>query len=158
VLRLWVGDYKGGFSVLRCFGIEQQIHFLVPCSFPPSTFPPRWSYPLPMSNLPNRFTAFVESYPEIGSAYHLLGRAVAEAGPLDAKTQAMVKLGISIGAGLEGGSHSQARKALDAGATPDELRHVVLQATTTIGFPSMMRGLSWVEDVIRATKANSSLD
>jgi 4-carboxymuconolactone decarboxylase len=101
-----------------------------------------------MSKLPRRFTEFMETYPEIGSAYGQLSAAVGSAGPLDTKTCALVKLGIAIGAGLEGGAQSQARKALDAGASPDELRHAALQALTTVGFPTMMRGLSWVEDVI----------
>jgi|SRR5579862_7829381 len=101
-----------------------------------------------MSKLPKRFTAFMEKYPKIGKAYSELGDAVADAGPLDPKTRALVKLGLAIGAGLEGGTHSQARKALDAGATPEELRHAALQALTTIGFPSMMKGLALVEDVI----------
>jgi 4-carboxymuconolactone decarboxylase len=101
-----------------------------------------------MSKIPKRFTAFMETYPEIGAAYGQLGVAVGAAGPLDRKTCALIKLGIALGAGLEGGAHSQARKAMDAGATPDELRHAALQALTTVGFPTMMRGLSWVEDVI----------
>lgn len=101
-----------------------------------------------MSKLPQRYTAFIETYPEIGRAYHELGEAVGDAGPLDAKNRALIKLGLCIGAGLEGGAHSQARKALDAGATGDELRHAALQALTTLGFPTMMRGLSWVEDVL----------
>ncbi len=101
-----------------------------------------------MSKLPKRYTAFIENYPRIGAAYHELGQAVGEAGPLDVKTRALVKLGLCIGAGLEGGAHSQARKALDAGATPEELRHAALQALTTVGFPTMMRGLSWIEDVL----------
>lgn len=111
-----------------------------------------------MSKLPKRFTEFVETHPEIGAAYRRLGDAVAEAGPLDAKTCALIKLGICFGAGLDGGAKSQARKALVAGATPEELRHAALQATTTVGFPTMMRGLGWVEDVIakRETATESS--
>ncbi len=109
-----------------------------------------------MSKLPKRFTSFVGEYPEIGAAYHDLGEAVGNAGPIDAKTRALIKLGVCIGAGLEGGSHSQARKALDAGATPDELRHAALQSLTTIGFPSMMRGFSWVEDVLRKHAAEEA--
>ncbi|AIE85727.1 carboxymuconolactone decarboxylase family protein [Fimbriimonas ginsengisoli] len=101
-----------------------------------------------MGKLPKRFTAFVETYPRIGAAYRELGDAVADAGPLSNKERCLVKLGLAIGAGLEGGTHSQARKALEAGATPEELRHAALQALTTIGFPNMMRGLSWIEDVL----------
>ncbi len=106
-----------------------------------------------MSRLPKRFVAFMEQHPEIGKAYTDLGNAVAEAGPLDAKTRALVKLGICIGAGMEGGAHSQARKALDAGATSEELRHAALQALTTVGFPNMMRGLTWVDNVIEKHQA-----
>lgn len=90
----------------------------------------------------------MDQYPDIGKAYHELGEAVADAGPLDERTRVLIKLGIAIGAGLEGGAHSQARKALDAGVTPEELRHAALQALTTIGFPSMMKGLALVDDVI----------
>jgi alkylhydroperoxidase/carboxymuconolactone decarboxylase family protein YurZ len=32
--------------------------------------------------------------------------------------------------------------------TTDEIRHVVLLATTTIGFPAMMSAMSWVDDVL----------
>lgn len=100
-----------------------------------------------MSKLPNHFVKFTQNHPQVASAYRALGDATAE-GPLDAKTRALVKLGMSLGAGMEGAAHSQARKAMEAGATADELRHAVLQATTTLGFPAMMRGLSWIEDVL----------
>jgi len=101
-----------------------------------------------MSKLPKRYTAFIENYPDIGAAYAALGKAVSNSGPLDAKTRELIKIGIAIAGSQEGGTHSHARKALDAGATPEELRHAALQALTTIGFPNMMKGLSWVEDVI----------
>jgi alkylhydroperoxidase/carboxymuconolactone decarboxylase family protein YurZ len=101
-----------------------------------------------MSKPPKRYLAFLEQYPAIGVAYEQLGHAVGEAGPLDAKTRALIKVGISLAANQEGGVHSQARKALEAGATPEEVRHAVLQALTTIGFPNMMKGMSWVEDVL----------
>jgi 4-carboxymuconolactone decarboxylase len=107
-----------------------------------------------MRKLPERYIAFVENYPQIGEAYHNLGKAVTDAGPLDKKTQLLVKIGIAIAAGLEGGTHSAARKALDAGCTPDELRHAALQCLATIGFPAMMKGLSWVDDVIGKSEEN----
>lgn len=101
-----------------------------------------------MSKLPRHYTRFMQRFPSVGEAYRALGDAVADAGPLDAKTRALIKLGMSIGAQLEGAAHSQTRKALEAGATPEEIRHAVLQATTTLGFPTMMTGLAWVEDVL----------
>lgn len=101
-----------------------------------------------MSKLPKRYTRFFERYPEVGQAYRSLGDAVAEAGPLDEKTRALVKLSIAVGARLEGAVHSHVRKSLEAGASPEEVRHAVLQATTTIGFPAMMAALSWADDVL----------
>ncbi|MGE0002496.1 MAG: carboxymuconolactone decarboxylase family protein [Fimbriimonadaceae bacterium] len=101
-----------------------------------------------MDKLPDRYTQFLERFPEIGSAYHDLGTAVKSAGPLDPKTQALVKLGIAIGARMEGAVHSHVRKARKAGASADEIRHAVLQATTTLGFPGMMAALSWADDVL----------
>ncbi len=105
-----------------------------------------------MRKVPERFTSFLREHPEVGAAYQQLGKAAANSGPLDKRTQLLVKLGIAIAAELEGGTHSAARKALDAGCKPDELRHVAMLAVTTIGFPAMMKGLSWVDDVIEGAK------
>jgi 4-carboxymuconolactone decarboxylase len=103
-----------------------------------------------MSNPPRFYTRFLEQYPEVGAAYQDLGAACKSAGPLEERTAELVKLGISIGAGMSGATRSHARKALAAGATRDELLHAVLMATTTIGFPAMMRGMAWVLDVVDA--------
>ena len=97
---------------------------------------------------PTRFQQFGKKYPAIMRAYESLGAATAEAGPLDAKTRALLKLAIATGAWREGAVHSHTRRALAAGCTPDEIRHVVLLATTTLGFPSMMAALTWVEDML----------
>jgi 4-carboxymuconolactone decarboxylase len=105
-----------------------------------------------MPKPPARFRAFTKSYPEVAQAYEQVGNAVHAAGPLDKKTRALVKLGISIGARLEGAVHSHVRKALEAGVTPDELRHAALLALPTIGLPSMMAGLCWVDDTLSTEK------
>lgn len=103
-----------------------------------------------MAKLPKRFTDFTSGEPEIARAYSALGNAVHAAGPLDAHDRALVKLGIAVGAWQEGAVHSQVRKALEAGLTPEEIRHAALLAITTLGFPSTMAALSWVEDVVPA--------
>ena len=97
---------------------------------------------------PKRFQKFQREYPRVADAYDALGAAVHKAGPLDERTRALVKLGISAGARLEGAVHSHVRKALALGVTPDEIRHAVLLALPTIGLPSMMAALSWIEDVL----------
>ena len=101
---------------------------------------------------PKRFQKFKKEYPRVAGAYDALGAAVHKAGPLDEKTRALIKLGISTGARLEGAVHSHVRKALASGVTPDEIRHAVMLALPTIGLPSMMAALSWVEDVLPKSK------
>ncbi len=99
---------------------------------------------------PIRFQKFGRKYPVIMSAYEALSAATAEAGPLDAKSRELVKLALAIGASREGAVHSHTRRALAGGCTPDEIRHVVLLATTTLGFPTMMAAMTWVEDILKA--------
>lgn len=105
-----------------------------------------------MRKPPQRFLDFQKNYPQVFEAYESLGKSVAEAGPLTARESALVKIGIACGAKLEGGLHSHCRKALDAGVNAQEIRQAVLLSTTTLGFPSMMTCLSWVDDVIEKKK------
>jgi AhpD family alkylhydroperoxidase len=74
---------------------------------------------------------------------------VSQSGPLDAKTRELVKLGIAIGGRLEGAVRSHAHRAREAGATPQEIEHVVLLAVTTSGFPTAVAAYTWVEEVIK---------
>ncbi|MGB2960406.1 MAG: carboxymuconolactone decarboxylase family protein [Bacteroidota bacterium] len=101
-----------------------------------------------MRDIPKRFTDFADTYPEIARAYEQLGAACHLAGPIGKKERALLKLGISMGAWLEGAVHSHVRKSLEAGATPEEIRHVALLALPTLGFPSTMAVLTWVEDIL----------
>lgn len=101
------------------------------------------------SKPPKFYEQMREEHPDLITAYEALGEAAKHAGPLDAKVASLAKLGIALGAGLEGATHSAVRKALDAGCDPNEIRHVALLATTTLGFPTMMRGRAWIEDVLR---------
>ncbi len=105
-------------------------------------------YRIPMAELPKRYQWFLDTYPDVAAAYEEMGTAVHAAGPLDAKTRALVKLSISVGAKLEGGLHSHVRKALKEGVTPDEIRHAVLLALPTLGLPATMAALSWVDDIV----------
>jgi alkylhydroperoxidase/carboxymuconolactone decarboxylase family protein YurZ len=98
--------------------------------------------------VPKRFLKFKETYPGVAKAYDQLGAATRTAGPLDAKTRALVSLAIAVGARHEGAVHSHTRKTLEAGCTPAEIRHAALLSVTTIGFPNMMAAMSWVDDVL----------
>jgi len=101
-----------------------------------------------MGKLPKRYRQFFEQYPEVGKAYEAYGQSVGEAGPLDEKMRCLVKLAISLSARMEGGAKSHAHKALEAGASPEEIRHVAVLLGPTVGFPNMMAGLGWVDEVL----------
>ena len=90
---------------------------------------------------------FVRRFPRIGQAWDLLNEEGAQ-GPLDAKTQRLLKLAIGVGALREGAVHSGVRKARDAGASAEEIEQVVALAASTIGFPSAVAAWSWVRDVL----------
>jgi 4-carboxymuconolactone decarboxylase len=90
-------------------------------------------------------------YPQVAEALDHLGQAADGAGPLDERTQRLVHLGFAIGSLAEGAVRSNVRKALDAGATVEEIRHVSLLAITTSGLPTAIAGLPWTEEVLAAT-------
>jgi len=96
--------------------------------------------------LPEVLTQFARQHPEVWKAYNALGRAVAQAGPLDEKTQRLVKLAIAIGAGRTGAVHSHVRRAVQEGLTPEEILQVGILAIPTIGWPGAFAAITWIED------------
>jgi alkylhydroperoxidase/carboxymuconolactone decarboxylase family protein YurZ len=86
--------------------------------------------------------------PGVAETLDGLGAGNETAGPLDRRSQRLVKLGIAIGDLAEGAVRSNVRRALAAGATPDEVRHVALLAITTTGFPTAVASLGWIEEVL----------
>jgi len=103
-----------------------------------------------MRELPPSYQRFQEDFPPIWEAFDNLAKKCHQAGPLEAKVRRLVKLGIAIGAGLEGAVHSHTRRALAEGIAPQEIRHAVLLAMTTVGFPRTMAALSWVNDLLES--------
>ncbi len=103
-----------------------------------------------MAKLPNRISKFSKQYPQIWKAFNELGERCHEAGPLDEKTRRLIKLALSIGAGLEGATHSALRNARKAGITADEINHVALLAITTLGLPAATRAMTWIGDLQKA--------
>ena len=102
--------------------------------------------------LPEIYQHFSEQFSEVFNIYKQLGITTRDAGPLDPKTQNLSKLGIAVGANSKGAIMSSTRKALDSGAAPEEIIHVVLLALTTTGFPNMIAALGWVESVLKETR------
>ncbi len=104
------------------------------------------------SFLPQPLQEFIKKYPDIWWAYENLGDKCHEGGPLDEKTRRLVKLGIAIGARLEGAVHSHTKRAVEVEISEDEIIHVALLAITTIGFPSTIAAITWIKDVFETKK------
>lgn len=102
------------------------------------------------SKLPKNYVQFRSRYKKLAGALDNLGKAVREEGPLDEKSAQLIQLAAAASIRSEGAVHSHCRRALDAGASTDEIRHAVILLTSTLGFPAMMAALSWVEDVLNA--------
>jgi len=105
-----------------------------------------------MARLPRSYERFKQTYPEIWQAYDRLGGLAHDAGPLDKKNRELIKLGMAIGARLEGAVHSHTRRALEEGATPEEINHVILLGLTTLGFPTTIATWTWVKDILREAR------
>ena len=44
---------------------------------------------------------------------------------------------------------SHTRKAIESGATKEEIKHVILLTLSTTGFPSMVAAFGWVDEVLQ---------
>ena len=102
-----------------------------------------------MSNyLPDVYLDFRDRFPTVATALDELGRATQAVGPLDPRTQRLIKLGIAIGALAEGAVRSNVRKALEEGASPEDIQHAVMLAISTVGFPVSVAALGWIDEVL----------
>jgi 4-carboxymuconolactone decarboxylase len=98
--------------------------------------------------LPKKYQDFASAYPEIFNVYKELGTKIRTSGPLDEKTQNLVKLGIAVGANSRGAVMSHTRKAIASGATNEEINHAILLAMSTTGFPNMIASFHWAGEVL----------
>ena len=97
---------------------------------------------------PKHYQKLQEMYPGLIGAAEGLGKAAQEAGPLTEKEMHLIQLGASVALRSEGAVRSHARRALQAGATPEEIRHAAIILTSTIGFPTVAAALDWLEKVL----------
>lgn len=77
-----------------------------------------------------------------------LGNAAKTSGPIKSKTSQLIQLAAAAAIRSEGAVHSHAKRALQAGAKPEEIYQAILLLTSTIGFPTVSAALSWVDDVL----------
>jgi AhpD family alkylhydroperoxidase len=97
---------------------------------------------------PSFYKKMNKQHPEIFSALENLGTTLRKAGPLDEKTSHLIQLAAAAAGHSEGSVCSHARRAMQAGATPEEITHTLLLLVSTIGFPQTMAAMSWAEQVM----------
>ncbi len=89
-----------------------------------------------------------QCYPEIMAALKDLGVTIRNTGPLDEKTTHLIQLAAAAANNSEGAVHSHARRALEAGASNQEIYHTLLLLIPTTGFPRAMAAISWCRDIL----------
>lgn len=102
--------------------------------------------------VPRNYLKLKEREGAVMEAVEALGVAAKQAGPLDEKTAQLIQIGAAAGIRSEGSVHSHVRRALDAGATPEEIRHALILLTSTLGFPTVAAALSWAGDILNASR------
>ena len=106
-----------------------------------------------MPKYPAQYANIMKRYKKVIKAVDGLGKATKAAGPLNKKTSELIQLAAAAAIRSEGSVHSHTRRALEAGAKPDEIRHAIVLLTNTIGFPTVSAALSWVDDVLEKKKS-----
>jgi AhpD family alkylhydroperoxidase len=102
-----------------------------------------------MSKLPDQYLSIKKRFKGYFRAVDNLGKVVRTVGPIDEKTSHLIQLAAAAAVKSEGAVHSHTRRALEAGAKPEEIHHAILLLTNTIGFPNVSAALSWVDDVLK---------
>ena len=97
---------------------------------------------------PKTFLKLKQRYPELLKAYEAAGEIGKKAGPLQDKYHHLMQMAACVALRSEGGVHSHTSRALEAGATPEEIYHALILLISTAGFPAVAAGFSWANDVI----------
>ncbi len=97
---------------------------------------------------PSFYKKIAKQFPDVINAVENLGTTLRTAGPLDEKTSHLIQLAAAAARQSEGAVVSHTRRALQAGATPEEVSHALLLLVSTIGFPQTMAAISWAQDAL----------
>lgn len=101
-----------------------------------------------MSNMPKFYPKMQKDYQNVMQAVSDLGKATREAGPLEEKQGQLIQLAAAAALKSEGSVHSHTRRALEAGVSPQEIRHALILLISTIWYPNVAAALSWAEDIL----------
>ena len=97
------------------------------------------------------YRKLAEMFPEVMAAVENLGTTVRDAGPIDKKTSELIQLAVAAANHSTGSVHSHTRRAIQAGASEQEIYHTLLLLISTIGFPKVAAALSWISDILQET-------
>ncbi|MHB1353887.1 MAG: carboxymuconolactone decarboxylase family protein [Thiobacillus sp.] len=100
--------------------------------------------------LPEHYLFAKKTHQTFIAAVEDLGKALRQQGPLDEKTANLIQLAAAVAIHSEGAVHSHIRRAVDSGASADEVYHAIVLLTSTVGFPTVSAALSWAGDLMRA--------
>jgi 4-carboxymuconolactone decarboxylase len=103
----------------------------------------------PKEKLPKHYVSIRSRFEEYGEVLSQLGQVVKEAGPIDEKTSQLIQLAASAAIRSEGAVHSHAKRAIELGASSEEVYQAVILVTSTIGFPNVAAAISWVDDIVQ---------
>lgn len=95
--------------------------------------------------IPKAFREFTNKFPVLGDSHETVAKYVDNVGALDAKTMSLIKIGISLGAGLDSAVRSHVRRALQNGATEEEIEQAILLAFNTLGLPRTVAAWTWAQ-------------
>jgi 4-carboxymuconolactone decarboxylase len=104
------------------------------------------------NTLPKHYEKNKVIYPAYFEALEKLGETIRETSPLPENTMCLINLAAAAAIQSEGSVHSHTRRAIEAGCSPEEIRHSILLLTSTIGFPRTMAAMSWVNDLLPEKK------
>jgi AhpD family alkylhydroperoxidase len=98
---------------------------------------------------PKHYDSLKTRFPEVMKALENLGGSLRSEGPLDDKTAHLIQLAAAAAIQSEGSVHSHTRRAVEAGATRDEILHALMLLVSTVGFPKAAAAVSWADDIFK---------
>ena len=101
-----------------------------------------------MTEYTSNYSWLVAKYSKVMENHQELGKSLREAGPISEKNTHLIQLAGAAATKAEGAVHSHSRRALEAGASQEEIYHAIILLTSTIGFPAVAAALSWARDTV----------
>ncbi len=97
---------------------------------------------------PKTYERIKARFPHVVSRLEALGEALREEVSFNRREAELLKLAAAASSSLEGGVHSHARRALAAGAAPEEIEEAVILLVNQVGFSRTAAALTWIWDVL----------